>query len=538
MDAPDTTIGAPLAPDMPERVYLAHYGLKEAPFSITPDPEFLYAARCHREVIEKIVYAIDCRMGFVLLTGEVGTGKTTVCRTLLDGLADSVNTAYVINPSVSGRELLTTIIEDSGEAAPQGASRKALLDQLHQRLLATTSARPFVVIIDDAQTMPPETLEDLRLLSNLETDKHKLVQVILSGQPELLHRLKDSRLRQLRQRIAVHCHLAPLCARETAAYIDRRLFVAGNKGQVHFTPAAERLVHKRSAGIPRLINKVCDCALTAGYVKDAAAIDSGHVRWALAELDGLHQTSGHGGNMGDTPGVSMAAMLAVGLLATVFFTFQSDALTTTHESPKSSVPQKAVTASLSASLPTTLPLERQDAPPALDAPPEAGQALTAEPPKNQGPKDKRSAVLPPAPFTLQLASFRDRTHAIKGTAQFRRQGVPACWQMVDGGRWYRLFTGRFTNRPQAAHYMRKHGLDTAIIVKAPLTLSIAGNRDDVSRHTIQQMLMKAGYDSTPEMGGQGDPSIFAGCFPTREDAQIAARRIRDGNPLKVGVVNR
>jgi general secretion pathway protein A len=150
------------------------------------------------------------------------------------------------------------------------ATKKELIDRLNQRLLADSTNRPFVVIIDDAQTMTPETLEDLRLLSNLETDKRKLIQVVLSGQPELLEMLADDRLRQLKQRIAVHCRLEPLSVQETGAYISRRLFVAGNKGQVCFSPAATRRIHKRSGGIPRLINKICDFALTAGYVKRCA----------------------------------------------------------------------------------------------------------------------------------------------------------------------------------------------------------------------------------------------------------------------------
>lgn len=271
----------------PGRVYLDYYRLSEAPFAITPDPSFLFAAQGHRQVLEKIEYAIDGRMGFVLLTGEVGTGKTTVCRALLDRLNGTADTVYIINPSVSGRDLLAGILADSGDPPPPQATKKWLIDRIHSRLLANAADRPFVVIIDDAQTMTADALEDLRLLSNLETDKRKLVQVVLSGQPELSAMLGDRRLRQLKQRIVVHCRLSPLSHRETAEYISQRLSVAGNRGQLHFSASAVRLIYRITHGIPRLINKICDVALTAGYVNDAAAIGPTHVERALTELDDL-----------------------------------------------------------------------------------------------------------------------------------------------------------------------------------------------------------------------------------------------------------
>ena len=191
-------VGAPSA-----RIYLDYYQLAEAPFAITPDPEFLFSSGCHRQVLDKIAYAIDSRMGFVLLTGEVGTGKTTLCRSLLDRLAGKAETVYVINPSISGQELLAGMLEDAGASPAPTASKKAIIDRLYQHLLADVKRRPFVAIVDDAQTMSAEALEDLRLLSNLETDKHKLIQVVLSGQPELLNLLDSDRLRQLKQRIAI-----------------------------------------------------------------------------------------------------------------------------------------------------------------------------------------------------------------------------------------------------------------------------------------------------------------------------------------------
>lgn len=288
MDAlPHHPIGTAPKPLFQERVYLNFYQLTEAPFAITPDPEFLFAAGSHQQAIEKITYAINSGLGFILLTGEVGTGKTTVCRTLLDQLSDKAETVYIINPSVSGRELLTAILEDAHVPVEPNASKKTLIDRLHKHLLPLGQQRPFLVIIDDAQTMPTQTLEDLRLLSNLETDKHKLIQVVLSGQPELIDLLGSRGLRQLKQRIAIHCHLSALSAEETSAYIAQRLFLAGNHGQVRFSANANRRLHRASCGIPRLINKICDYALIAGYVADAHIINAQHIDLALGELKSL-----------------------------------------------------------------------------------------------------------------------------------------------------------------------------------------------------------------------------------------------------------
>ena len=300
------------------RIYLDYYKLAEAPFAITPDPDFLFASRSHQQVLDKISYAIEGAMGFVLLTGEVGTGKTTICRTLLDRLRGKADTVYIINPSVSGHELLANILEDTGLPVDPEATKKSLLDMLNGHLLSMHAMRPFVVIIDDAQTMSAEALEELRLLSNLETDKCKLIQVVLSGQPELLEILSDKRLRQLNQRIAVHCSIEPLSRQETEGYICRRLYVAGNQGQVSFSHAATQMVHSASGGIPRLINKISDFSLTAGYVKDSQNIEPRHVKRALAELKDLNlQAPGWGARvlrMG-----WMAAFLLLFMIALTFF---------------------------------------------------------------------------------------------------------------------------------------------------------------------------------------------------------------------------
>jgi general secretion pathway protein A len=267
-----------------DRVYLDYFNLKGAPFAITPDPEFLFLSETHLNVIEKLQYAIRTRMGFMLLTGEVGTGKTTLCRALLDHLQDGLQTVYVINPALSGHELLANILDDLGIAYSPQASKKELIDRLNRFLLANEAAGPVVIIVDDAQTMPVTTLEDLRLLSNLETDKTKLLQMLLVGQPELLDLLDRPEIRQLKQRVAVHCRLDFLSHAEVGGYIERRLFVAGNQGQIRFSPKVVKKVYRRSGGVPRLINKISDLALTAAYASNSHTVQGIHFKAACSEL--------------------------------------------------------------------------------------------------------------------------------------------------------------------------------------------------------------------------------------------------------------
>lgn len=544
---PDSAYTLSTAPPQP-RVYLEYYRLSEAPFAITPDPDFLFASRGHQQALEKISYAVDSRMGFILLTGEVGTGKTTICRTLLDRLNGRATTVYLINPSLSGHELLTGILEDAGLQLEPCTTKKALLDQLHRYLLSSDAGQPFVVIIDDAQTMSPEALEDLRLLSNLETDKRKLIQVILSGQPELLDRLGVDRLRQLRQRIAIHCRLDGLAAGETAAYIARRLFVAGNQGQVRFSSAAIRLIHKTSAGIPRLINKICDYALTAGYVDDTAHIARSHVKRALGELDGL------GGPGVRWFGRRLAAAIGLLILLTAAGITLHDATLASH--PSAPNVSEADDRRNPAASPSTAHRSTDEAPLALStgqAPPpsaagqpvggtpaEKGTAVDRSSPGSTAPMAIEAAQhpTPPMPYALQLGSFRSRERAERDATLHRQKGVPAHWQAVGDGEWYRVVAGRFVDVTQARDYRAAQGIKGAMIINAPLTVKVLPGQPDVPDADMHRFLSRLGHDSLMEKGPNGDKACYTGLYRSLEDASAVADRINASGRYLAQVVYR
>jgi general secretion pathway protein A len=268
-------------------MYLAHFRLREPPFSITPDPRFLYMSARHREALAHLVYGVGEHGGFVQLTGEVGTGKTSVCRCLLEQLPDRVDVALVLNPRVSPVELLALVCDDLRIPYPSGTkSQKELVDRLHHHLLeAHARGRRTVLIIDEAQTLSPEVLEEVRLLTNLETTTEKLLQVILIGQPELAALLEQPKLRPLAQRVTARYHLEPLSRPETDAYVRHRLSVAGRSAPV-FTPSGLRRLHRETYGIPRLINAIGDRALLGAFTREQSRVDAATVRRAAAEVLG------------------------------------------------------------------------------------------------------------------------------------------------------------------------------------------------------------------------------------------------------------
>jgi general secretion pathway protein A len=268
-------------------MYTTHFGLKAEPFSISPDPRCLYMSERHRDGLAHLLYGVHKPGGFIQLTGEVGTGKTTLCRCLLEQLPPEVDVVIILNPRVTVTEFLASVCDElriprTGEPW----SVKLLVDSLYRYLLdAHARGRRTVLIVDEAQQLPPQVLEQIRLLTNLETSTQKLLQIILIGQPELTTLLNQRKLRQLNQRITARFHLEPLRGKETSAYIRHRLRVAGGDS-VLFVPAAIRMVHGLSGGIPRLINILCDRAMLAAYACGARSVTPSMVRRAARDVRG------------------------------------------------------------------------------------------------------------------------------------------------------------------------------------------------------------------------------------------------------------
>ena len=246
-------------------MYQQYFGLAEDPFSIAPDPRYLFLSDKHREALAHLIYGVGNQGGFVVLTGEVGTGKTTICRCLLKQIPDNANVAYIINPKQSINQLLQSICNDLGIDFEKGTTSKDLIDDLNKYLLgAHAKGQNTILIIDEAQNLSIEILEQLRLLTNLETNEKKLLQLVLLGQPELSELLGRREMRQLAQRVTARFHLTPLSKNEVTQYIEHRLSVAGCRNEL-FRGAAIKTVYKHSRGIPRLINQICDRALLGVY---------------------------------------------------------------------------------------------------------------------------------------------------------------------------------------------------------------------------------------------------------------------------------
>lgn len=265
-------------------MYNQYFGLSESPFSIAPDPRYLFLSEKHREALAHLIYGVGDQGGFILLTGEVGTGKTTICRCLLQQIPKNADVAFIINPRQSVNQLLQSIFRELRIPLEKGATSKDLIDQLNQYLLdAHARGRNTILIIDEAQNLTIDVLEQLRLLTNLETNEKKLLQLVLLGQPELNQILDKPELRQLAQRITARYHLSPLSKSEVVNYIGHRLSVAGCRAPL-FTRAALRRIFRYSKGVPRLINLVCDRALLGAYANNAEQIDRRIVDKAADEV--------------------------------------------------------------------------------------------------------------------------------------------------------------------------------------------------------------------------------------------------------------
>jgi len=269
-------------------MYQEHYGFQEMPFNITPNPRFLYLSPTHQEALQHLKYGVQERKGFIVLVGEVGCGKTTLCRRFLNEIdTERFDTALILNPRVTETQMLKAILTELGETK-LARSQVDLVAQMNRVLLERIEkGRDIVLIIDEAQNLSFSVLEQIRLLSNLETDHQKLLQIVLIGQPELKDVLARDELRQLRQRILVHYELLPLGLEDTHHYIQHRLTLAGSMGQPTFTKWATRTIHRASKGIPRIVNNLCDKALLSAFIRESDEVNYWDARRAVRDLDAL-----------------------------------------------------------------------------------------------------------------------------------------------------------------------------------------------------------------------------------------------------------
>ena len=331
-------------------MYERYYGFTEKPFSLTPDPKYLYRSESHGNAFDLLQYAISRREGFVVVTGDIGTGKTTLCRALLEKIDRTTFTALVLNPFLTEEDLLKRILQDFGvisrEELKAGrlakVTKQELIDSLYDFLLGLIPLKASaVLIIDEAQNLPLPVLEQIRILSNLETDKEKLLQIILVGQLDLQTLLRSPELRQLDQRVSIRYELKPLDQETVAAYVAHRLTIAGGSAAVAFSAKALEQVYRLSGGIPRLINLICDRALLAGFSEQASRITPEMVINAAHSLDvqpavspGLGRTAGGGASLSAAAAVVLlAAALGVGATALLYQRFAGGVVHAQASSP-------------------------------------------------------------------------------------------------------------------------------------------------------------------------------------------------------------
>jgi general secretion pathway protein A len=400
-------------------MYENFYRLKKAPFHITPDPEFLYLGSTHKEALASIVYGVEKRKGFIVIVGEVGLGKTTILRSYLERVdKQHLKIIYVFNPNVSFGALLDTIFQELGLAPVQG-DVSAKVTRLHELLVEEyRQGRNVVLVVDEAQNTPVETLENLRMLSNLETSTDKLIQIVLVGPPELEALLDRHELRQLKQRIAVRSTLAPLSAAESLAYIRFRLEKAGAESTDIFTGGALRRIVRQAKGIPRILNILCDNALITGLGYEKKPVTAAIAREVIADLGGRRVS-----HLWKWEVAALAALLVVGGL---FFMAPLIYQTTSGPEPRGASPP---------ALPAPIAMAPAPAPP-LPKPP-----ATSNPPDAQGTTQATQAA-------QAVASQAQRAPAAEKPAARRNRTVVATRVVKPGDVLYQLalevygFTGK------------------------------------------------------------------------------------------------
>ncbi len=323
-------------------MYREYFGLQEKPFTISPDPRYLYMSEHHREALAHLLYGINSDGCLILLTGDVGTGKTTVCRSLIQQLPHNTEAAIIVNPKLSVQELLETICEELQiPFTRHNPTIKSYIDAInHSLLTAHAQGRTTLLIIDEAQNLDMEVLEQLRLLTNLETDTTKLLKIILIGQPELQQKLEQPEVAQINQRITSRYHLAPLSENDASQFIRHRLIIAGGGRMEFFSPAALKDVYRASRGIPRLINIICDRALLGAYVENANQVNRQIVAKAAKEVLGVDFTPEKSSKK------PFIILLCISLAASItfFFMFSQEKAppgkTTNADTPESAIVQE------------------------------------------------------------------------------------------------------------------------------------------------------------------------------------------------------
>jgi general secretion pathway protein A len=408
-------------------MYLSFYGLDEKPFNLTPDTKFLYLSKNHQDALNHLMYGIREKEGFVVLTGDVGTGKTTIVRALLEMLGKDTSSALVLNPMLEGEELLRSILEEFG-IGNKGGRKRELIDRLNEFLLSELmQGKNAVLVIDEAQHLSNQALEQIRLLSNLETEKAKLLEIILVGQVELHQKLESSFLRPLNQRISIRYHLLPLSRIDTEKYIHHRLLVAGSNGNLTFSDGALSEIFKYSQGIPRLINLVCDRTLLAGYTKQTNSLNKLMVKKGAESLkkQGLASTTSPKNRR-----LFLLGVLALLLGCILFIGFQGKIW-------------------------ERLPLIERPSP---ATPTEGIGSITPSTHGSTSSPGVTGAEEVSHPYSIQIRSYRDNRPAIMDVNQLGKLGYQAFIIKAETpgkGIWYQVMFGKFQTKADAQAMLKK-----------------------------------------------------------------------------------